>query len=230
MTEEKVLYFLGLEKNQKINKFIMKMFFCFDLSFAVFIILSGLILQLFSFSVLDFIFIFSSIIFCAIFFAFLKLITNPVYQFSYVIIVSITSIFKLLYGYYVYAKGEFLEYGYPIFTWTHLTVLIFSLLLALYVILKFCKSYKILKENGIERLSAKTLKASKMTKFVIIIASCSPIILIKLSENIMDHSGLGMGFACWLLMCCWIFLMLIFLPKYIVAMKYKAYKWFKKMN
>ena len=45
MTQEKVLWFLGLEKKQKIDKYLMKFSFWFDFITTVFIIVCGFLFE-----------------------------------------------------------------------------------------------------------------------------------------------------------------------------------------
>ena len=224
MTQEKVLWFLGIEKNQKIDKYAMKYAFWVDFLFTVFIATFGLLFEAIPITFFNMMLLFSFILADVVFYIYLKLICNPIYLFSYVIVVLMTTVIKLVYGFLMFSKAELLKDGYPIITWVHIVVLIFAVLTSLFLIAKFYVIWQDLKDNTIECVTAKIHKRNKKSKWkwiAIILGSCSPMVFVRLLDDSMQEAKLGIGFALWLLACCYFLMSCLFVPKFIVSIKYK---------
>ena len=230
MTQEKVLWFLGLEKKQKIDKYAMKFAFWSDFLATVFIVICGLLFEVIPITFLNIIWIVVLFLVDIVFIIYLKLINNPVYLFSYSVIVLITTSIKLAYGFFTFSKAEFLKDGYPIITWVHIVVFVFTVLASSFLLAKFFAIWGHLKDNTIEDVTAKINEKNKKSKWkwiAIVLGSCSPMALVRLFDDSMQEARLGMGFGFWLLACCWLFLACLLMPKFIVAQKYNAFEWFQ---
>lgn len=233
MTQEKLLWFLGLDKKQQIDKYAMKFAFWSDFLITVFIIICGFLFEVIPITVLNVVFLFSCILVDVIFFIYLKLINNPVYLFSYSFVVLITVTIKLAYGFYMFSKAELLKDGYPIITWIHVAVLIFTMLTSLFLHVKFYTLWHDLKKNTIECVTAKIHKRNQNNKWkwiIIVLGSCTPMFFVRLLDDSMERARLGMGFGFWLLACCYFLIACLFLPKFIISIKYRSFELFKQLS
>jgi len=230
MTQEKVLFFLGLEKKQKIDKSSMKFAFWFDFIATMVIVICGLLFDLLPIIPLNISWFSFLILIDVVFFIFLKLIYNPALIFLYDVIVFLTTTLKLMYGYIIFSKVELMEDGYSMITWVHIIVLVCAVLASVYFLIVFYKVYQNLKNNTEEYIVTKISQKNKTSKFkwiIIILGALSPMAMVRLLEDSMQNAGLGIGFALWSLACIWLFLTSLFIPKLIVAVKYNAFSWFK---
>lgn len=225
MTEEKILAFLNLSREQKIDKSMMKIALWFDVSFTFFITIFGFVLCLIPFSQINIVLIPSFITIDVLFLIWLKLLKNPAYQFVFTPIVLLCSTIKLIYGYTIFSNGEFVKYGYPMFGWAHFVMLIVALAVAVYVSTKFYNIYVTLKTNTIERTHKKIKK--KIPKWILPISLIPPIVLIRLFKDSLRNIGVGIGFSLWTLACIWLLLSLMCLPKCIVSLRFKIFTLFK---
>lgn len=224
MTQEKVLWFLGLEKKQQIDKYVMKFAFWSDFLATVFIITCGLLFEVIPITFLNIMWLFGFILADVVFYIYLKLIYNPIHLFSYSIVVFITTVIKLAYGFLMFSKAELLKDGYPMITWAHIVVLIFTVLTSLFLLAKYYVIWQDLKDNTIEYVTTKINEKNKKSKWkwiAIILGSCSPMALVRLLDDSMQEAKLGMGFGFWLLACCYFLIACLFVPKFIVSTKYK---------
>lgn len=227
MTEEKILAFLNIDKNKKADKTIMNIAMWFDVAFSLAIILFGLLFEYISINLFNIVFL---SLFLAVDIAFVVLICtakNPVCEINYTLIILSTSTLKLLYGFVVFADGEYVAQGYPIFTWIHVTILTSFLVAAIYVIIKFTIVYRDLREHSLEYASKKAKRDNKFPKWALIFLILPPMFFVRMFRGIWSKLGIGLGVCFWFFMCCWLFMSLIFLPKYIVAKKYKVASWLK---
>ena len=229
MTQEKVLCFLGLEKNQKIDKTTMKIAFWFDFIYTIVIIGCGFLFELFSITLMNIIFISCLFLADIVFLVWFKYTYNPVHLISYCMVVYIITTLKLLYGYFIFSRGELTKDGYPLFSLAHIIVLIIFFILFIYLCIKFYRVYRDLKNHTVDYVISKIKrenKKSKIERIAIVIGSCSPIVLVRLFDDYLENMGLGIGFGFWTLACIWLWLACAHIPKYVVAKKYNAAKWF----
>ena len=230
MTQEKVLWFLGLEKKQKIDKYVMKYAFGSDFLISIFIIICGLLFEVIPITFSNIIWIAGLLVVDVVFLKYLKRIYNPVYSISYSFAVMITTTVKLAYGFFMFSKAEMIKDGYPIIMWAHIVALAFAVLVAVFMIFKNYVIWQDLKENTVEYVVTKICKKNKKSKWkwiAIILGSSSPIVFVRLLDDGMSKIGLGMGFGFWLLACCWFLMASLLIPKFIVSMKYRAFEWFQ---
>lgn len=68
MDKEKILAFLNFDSNKTTDKFTMKLFVWFNVSFSLFIVLGGLLVKVFDFSLLNILFVSFSLVVNALFF------------------------------------------------------------------------------------------------------------------------------------------------------------------
>ena len=221
MTEEKILAYLNLGKNQKIDKWIMKCVFWFDVSFTWGIILFGLLLRAIEISVINIIFISFSAIINIVCLIWCKKAVNPVTELSYTCVVLAVTVVKLFYGYIVFSKMEAAVDGYPRFSWLYGVVLAVALLIVLYMWSRMYGIFKDLKTNTIEQ-ARENIKKKKTWFWWIPISVGPPMIYVRLLEDGLENMGLGIGFGLWVLACVFLCLTLMAIPKYIIAKKYKV--------
>ena len=221
MTEKKILAYLNFEKNKKLDKSLMKIVFWFDFGFTAIIILFGLLLNVFKFYFLDCVYLGACIVSTVVFAIWCKKAINPTVEISFSIFVLFISTVKLFYAYLSFSNFELIEDGYPRFGWFHLTILVIFMLIVFYVWMRFYQIFCELKTHTIKQ--AKKNVEKKKTKLLWIpIFIGSPMILVRLIRGNMVDMSLGMGFYLWSLLCVWLCLCLMLLPKYIVIKKYKV--------
>lgn len=228
MTEEKLLAFLNLKKDKKIDKTVLNIALGFDIGFTCVIILYVLLLHHIEFTLINVFIILMIIIVDIVLFILIKKAINPVSEIIHPIKIFILSEIKLLYGYVICSKDEFMKYGYPRITWIHISLLIACIFLAMYMMFKMIRVYKYLQKYTIEKSIEKTQKENKFPIWAALIATISPMFLVRLSRGVLNKIGLGIGFALWGLACIWLFFILISLPKYVIAKKYGIDKSFVK--
>lgn len=226
MTEEKILSFLSLKKGEKADKTMMQVTLWFEVAFTIFIIGGGLLLHCISLSWFNMSVIILFIITTILLFIWYKILKNPVQVFSATLIVLIISVIKLYYGYVIFSRGEFIEFGYPTFGLIYIIMLIFGISLGLYVIVKFYEVYQELKTNSIEHVHRK-LKKKRIPKWLLVLSVCSPMVLVRVAKKTLIGAGLGVGFGLWALACMWLSMIMMLLPKYVVAKRFKAANFFK---
>lgn len=227
MPKEKILAFLNLNVNQPIEKFIMKLFAWFHISFSVVICLFSLLFpsRMMWFSIATY--VFSAITSAAAFLS-IRFLKNPVWQWIHPVIVICCSELVILYGWYTSSEGE----GLSKFTWAHLTVLCILLGMSAYIIVKLVWAYRLLETNTIERAQAilqKRASEQKIPKLLAIVACC-PILFARFLKDPLKVIGLGLGFWYWALACAMMLFVLIFIPRIIIICKYKVYQWFQMPN
>lgn len=220
MTEDKILAFLNLKKEQAINKTLIGITFWFDFSFTLAIILFGLLLNVFELNFSDCIFFVGCIttVFCSI--LWYKKATNPTNEISFPVYVLFISTVKLFYGYLRFSNREALVFQYPQFGWLHLMVMVVFILVVFYMWWKFYHVFRDLKKHTLEQ-ARKNIEKKQLKVLWIPIFVGSPMILVRLLRNDLIDLKLGVGFCLWSLSCIWMCLFLMLLPKYIVMKKYK---------
>lgn len=230
MSEEKVLAYLNLDKHQKIDKGLMGIAFWFDVSFTWTVILVGLLLEAFTFSEFDIVFIVVSIITNIVFFIWYKKSVNPVDEIWFSIIVLGTTAVKLFYGYVVFSKSEAIENGYPQFGLIYIIVLLVFLLIDLYMWQKSYRVFQDLKTNTIKQAKKNIEKKKGWFWWIPVIGGGSSMVYVRLFKGNFENMGLGIGFALWVLACIWLCLALMLVPKYVVCKRYKVADYFKNQE
>ncbi|MBE6616986.1 MAG: hypothetical protein E7627_03435 [Ruminococcaceae bacterium] len=225
MEKEKVLSFLNIDLKKSIDKFMMKLITWFYVGFSVFIFGGGLLLKLISFSwynILAF-----SLCVISIIALFITIKTSKKHTdewFHHFSAVS-CSVLVLLYGWAVFSKGELIEFGYPRFGWMHIAVSISAVALAVYMLVRFFRVYKITMNHSIEKAKSILLSQNKGGMSIPAALAVSPMIFVRLLSGPFSELGLGIGLCLWALMCIWLMLAVFMLPKIIVILKYKVYQW-----
>lgn len=230
MTQEKILWFLGLEEKQVIDKFPMKYAFWSDFLFTFFIVVCGLLFEVITLTFFNIIWLAILIFVDILFLIFLKLIDNPVSTILYSAIVFTTTAIKLAYGFLMFSKAELIKDGYPIITWVHISILMFAVLVSVFMLVKNNAIWQDLKKSSIDQVTEKIQKKNKKSKWkwiAIVLSSSSPMFFVRLFDNGMTKMGLGIGFGFWLLACCWLIMVCLLIPKFIVSIKYNVFECFK---
>ena len=232
MTEEKILWFLGLDKEQKMNKFLMKYAFWSSFITTIVVIGSGLLFKIIPLTLSNIIVFLCFLLVDVVSIIFLKMINIVIYLYYYVVVVFIVTIFKFLYGFLMFSRFELVEKGYPIFTWIHFFLIVCSVAASICLLLKFYIVYRDLKTYTVEYVETKLRKKEdknkryRILKVIIYgLSGVSPFVLSRLFKAAFPELGLGFGF--WLFICCWIIMVSIALPKFIVIIKHKAVKYLK---
>ncbi len=226
MNEEKVLAYLNIEKDKKNDKFASKIVLGFNIGFTLFV---GAMLLLMSFSQIHIALTISFFAIDLLFFICLIAYKNPAWQFIIEAIGLLLITIKLLIGYVISSKELLAKEGFPIFSWVHLTVLFLSLWVAIYLVIRLHRTYQIIKKHPIPIARKKIKRQSSFPKWlaVVIAFMCLPMLFVKLFPEISQTLGLGLGFACWTLACIFFILFAMYLPKVIVSIRFKAYRYFK---
>ena len=231
MNEEKILFFLNLNTTQTADKSlssVIKALFWFDMAFSITIVIFGLLVKYIVLSWFNIAIIFSFIvtdIFLGIGSKYQKNVTT---QFSYIGSAHIITFFKLIYGYIVFSRGEFNDYGYAIYSIVHSIILSISILISIFVIYRFYLFFRLLKIYTIEETVKKINKKNEKYNWFVIIISCiastSPFLWVRGFDNVTTKAGLGAGFGFWGLACLWICMLCCWLPKCIVSKSYAKNK------
>jgi hypothetical protein len=230
MNKENLLCFLGVKNENELSKYSMKRALQSDILYSLAIIGAGLYLEYISFSALD---IVCSLVILATTIFFIvryKKANSVVKVISYTTLLLCVTTLKLLYGYWIFANGEKMDYGDPMFSWVHLTALLVALWLAVFLSLAQFKRYK-----EIMKLPSQELINLTQDNLIISVrnfVNASPWILIPiilfplpyiLSKNlgigVFDNGGIGVCF--WIIFCIWIVLLSFFLLKFIIVAKHK---------
>ncbi len=227
MTEEKLLAFLNLNKSKKIDKTMMNIVLWFDVGFSLMIIVFGMLLRCIDFTCTNMVIMFFMIIVDIIFFVLIRATENPVGEILHTPKIILSSIIKLLYGYWIFAKKEVIEYGYPLFTWLHAIVLILCIIGSVYMIVKFVKVYQELQKSTLKSALKKIKKESKVTIWLLRLSVIFLMIFVILFRTARAKLGIGIGFFMWSLACIWFLFVLVLIPKYVIAKKYDIYNLFK---
>lgn len=220
MTEDKILAFLNLKREQTISKDLMKIAFWFDFSFTVAIVLFGLFLRVFKFNFLDCLFFVGCILTITCFSIWCKKAVNLTAEISFPAIVLFVSTVKLFYAYFRFSNREATVFQYPRFNWFHLIVMVISLLIVFYMWWRFYQIFRDLKTRTIKQARKNIEKKQRRLLWIPFFIG-SPMILVRLIRNSTIEMKLGIGFCLWSLFCIWMCLFLMLLPKYIVMKKYK---------
>lgn len=225
MYEKKILSFLNIDPKKGIDKFTMKLFTWFNVGFSIFVFGGGVFLQLIGFSWFDYLALFLCVLSNIFLFVTIKFCKKNTDEWFHHLSALICSVLILLYGWFIFSKGEFVEFGYPKFGWMHIAVLFSTLILGGYIMLKFYRVYKITMNHTLEESQAILQLKRNNAILVPAIFAISPMMLVRLFRGPFSAMGLGIGFALYCLMCVWFLLFLFVLPKIIVILKYKVYLW-----
>ena len=225
MNEEKILSFLNIDFKKNIDKFTMKLLTWFNVGFSVFVFGGGIFLQLIRFSWFDYLALCFGVISNIFLFVTIKFCKRNTGEWFHHLSVILCSILILFYGWFVFSKGEFVEFGYSRFGWMHIAVLLSTIILGGYIMLKFYRAYKITMGHTLEKSQTILQLNGNNTILIPAIFAISPMMLVRLLRGPFSAMGLGLGFALWTLMCIWFVLLLFVLPKIIVILKYKVYLW-----
>lgn len=221
MTNEKVISYLNIKKDGKIDKSMSKICLGFNIGFTILLI--GVIL-LFHISNPFFICIFWTILDIT-YFIFIILYHNPLLEIPLSFIGLLVGSVKLFYGYIISSKFEFIEYGIPVFTFMHATILVIALGVIAYLLVKFHQTYKILKDNTIEVAKKKIASKNPMPRWValIVLIAGSPMIFVRLLRDDLQNIGLGLGFSMWTLGIIFAILFAMLLPKFVVLVRFRVW-------
>ena len=226
MTKEKILAFLNMDPKQPVDTFSMKLFTWFYFSFGAVIILFSTLFAVaekiaFSWPCILFAVFFS--VSCIIFFVSIRFVKKVVFEWFYHTIVVLFSVLALFYGWIVFSKIDYLEYGYSRFSWLHVSVLFATLVLSGYMIMKFIWVFRLIKEHSVEY--AQEVVKGKTHIGVPIVIGVSPFVIVRALRGSFETMGIGMGFAIWALMCIWLFFFLVLLTRICIILKYKVHTW-----
>lgn len=225
MDREKVLAFLNLTTNKIISKngkYIIKIGVAIEVFFSLLIVGCGFLYQCFALSIWNTALISLFVISDIILFIRYKHVYKPTCEITESMLNAFITSIKLFCGYSILSKREYIFFGYDTFNWFHLTVLVVSLLLGLYVIVKFIKAYNALKNNSLDDAKRRIRNDNKVHPYVIAIGCVAATFLIILLRD-----TFGVGFYLWALGCIWLWVTLLFLPKFIVLKKYGVENWFE---
>ena len=227
MTEDKILAYLNLKKEQKIDKTLMKIVFWFDFSFSTTIMLFELLWQDFKIEFLDYIYMVTSIALVVIFAILCKKSINPSAEITYSGFVLFASTVKIFYAYLRFSEVELIIDGYPKFSLFHLIALVACLLIALYICWRFFQIFCGLKLHTIEQ-ARKNIEKKQPRFLWIPVFIGLPMIVVRIIKDDLLAMRLGIGFYFWVLDCLWLCLCLMLLPKYVVVKRYKVANIFSK--
>lgn len=224
MDKEKILAYINIDLKKPVDKFSMKLFTGFYIGFSVFVFGFSALFRMVHFS---FFHIAASVL-CVLSLVFqllaIRFCKNHAYEWLHHAFSVFSSILALLYGWLIFSKIELLEDGYPRFGWIHMAVLIAALVLGGYMVAKFCWVYKITKNNTVEEAKAMLDSRNKKHRWEAVALAVCPVLFVMLLEGSFFDVKLGMGFYAWALMCCWLVLGMMLLPKIVVIFKYKVYR------
>jgi hypothetical protein len=233
MNKEKVFWLLDIESIEGLKdstNYPWKFFCIFDICISVGIVLFGLITGYLGSSVFHVICV-TAILATAALFAFcLRFSSKLTLIVPCTSLIPCASALKLFYGYWMFSINEFNEKGYSFFSWLHATILIFALSLFFLLIFSQIKIYKDARKMSFDELTNRTERtkanATKLVKahpwiriFPLILPS--PYIACKLLKRGEIGEGLGMGFGMWVLACCYIIFISMYLPKFFIYAKYR---------
>lgn len=230
MNKEKLLYFLDIKTAEEFNKNTGKGVLILDILFSFFIIGLGLLFKCISNSVFDIVCVCLTFLTAIVFYAWYKIakasITNVTYTSSILFISSL----KLLYGYWIFAKGEMRDYGYAVFSWAHATVAIVAFVGVIFIASLYVKLYKDIKKMSMQELldreNRTIIKANEILrkhKWLMLLPALlpTPYIGSKIFDVLTIGMGLGVGFGMWTLFCVWILITSMYFPKLIVYVMYR---------
>lgn len=168
MDKEKLLYFLDINDTEKFDKSAMKAYLGFDISFSAVIIILGLLFDCISATLFDMLCVTFILAMTIVFIFWCKFVKRAIANISYTALILCITTLKLFYGYWVFSNGEIKEFGYPLFTWIHLTCLIVALsifVLFASVHIKLCRDIKKMTlQELIDREKKTKIEANKITK------------------------------------------------------------------
>lgn len=228
LNEEKVLAYLNLDKNEKINKDLMKFSLGSNICVVCFLLVFGLLLGVFNFSGFNIIFIFISVILGFAFLLWYKKLCNPGKQFFYLLIVFLATTFQLFYGYLAFSKFDFIENGSAMFTWLHLLIFCIILSMAIHMLIRFHEVFQDLKLTTIEQTRENIHKKNQKKYFLLILrffpsVGFSTFFAIQITKGFLLKMQISVsGFALWILMCVGMYCFFLTVPKYVVAKKFNV--------
>lgn len=225
MNEEKVLAYLNIGKTKKTDKFLSKIVLGFNFGFTLFV---DAMLLLISFSKIHVAF---TILFACVDLLFLVLVIlykNPAWQFLIESSGLLLVIAKLMVGYFISSKEQYLKDGFPMFSWAHFAVLLGSCCVAVYVVNRMYSAYQIIMKYPIEKARRKISNQNHVPKWVIAagIVIGVPLFLVGMFRDNPNNLGLGLGFVCWSLACLFMILFAAGIPKVVVTIRYSVYRYF----
>ena len=223
MTQEKILAFLNMEKDKPIDRGFMKLMFWFDLAFSVFIIIVGLLFDVFATPVFSIIISLSFIVTIICFAVWLILAKNPAQLHLYMAVVTTTSVAKLVLGSMVVSSWEKMS-----FSVLHIIVTMFFVSLALYGVLKKQRVLKELKTNSVKQVQKNLEKKNKGVGAIVMPISTTATLGFFLSRVLSRTFNIGMGFLLWVLASIWLLMAIGAIYNYIIAKKYKVADIFSK--
>ena len=226
MPKEKLLAFLNLDPKQPVDTFSMKLFTWFYFSFGAVIILFSILFAVaenIAFSWPCILFAVFFLISCTGFFVAIQFVKNIVFEWFYHTVVVFSSVLVLFYGWIVFSKNDYLEYGYSRFSWLHVAVLFATLVLSGYMVMKFIWVFRLIKEHSVEY--AQEIVRGKTHVGVPIVIGASPFVIVRALRGSFETMEIGMGFAIWALMCIWLFFFLVLLTRICIILKYKVHTW-----
>lgn len=215
MTEEKLLAYLNLKK--EIDRTIMKISFWFDLSFTIFIIICEFVFKIFSFNLLNFIWLSAFLISDVFFYVWCRIAKNPTQEISFLLVVSITSVLKLLFAFTSFCIVRKQE----IFSWIHFAILLSCIFLSFWQICSKFLVLQDLKKNSIE-IAQKNVQKRKLNRIFIPFSSIPSIAVILFFLYKRSSLVVSIEFCFWGLACVWLFIVIICLYNYIIVKKYKV--------
>ena len=231
MNKEKLLYFLGIKDEEKLNKFAMGMALKSDILYSAIIIGFGLYFGYLSFSFINIACLFIIVSTTILFSVYYKKADNVIKVILYTPILFCVTTLKLLYGYWVFANGEKVDYGYALFSWAHMTILIVAVLISLLIFSIYYGFYRYAKKTPLEELTNNSRgRVSVVKRFVghhpwiwlLLVVPLFPYI-VSMQRGIWTFDGnLGMGVCFWIIFCSWIDLFALCFPKLIVALKHRS--------
>ncbi len=225
MDKNKILLFLNIDFKKDVDKFMMKLLTWFNVGFSVFVFGGGALLHLIRFSWLDCLALFFSVLSNIFLFVTIKFCKKNTDEWFHHLFAIFCPTLILLYGWFIFSKGEIVKFGYPIFGWMHIAILFSALAIGGYVVVKFYRLYKMLMSHTIEECQAALQSKNKNSLLIPATFLVSPMMLVRLLRGPFSDMGLGIGFALWAMMCIWLVLLLFILPKMIVILKHKVYLW-----
>lgn len=217
MNEEKILAFLNLDRDKKIDKSIMKISCCFDFGFTLFIIICGLTFGIYSFKIIHILF-FVLFLLCDLgFYIWYKSSENPTSEISFVFSTLLATDLKLLFAFITFSKENQKE-----ITLSHFLVLFICIFLAFWIIRGKYLVWQDLKNNTIEqaKINAKNRKSNKPIIPLSTTATITVLIFLLIRRT---SFSIGIELIFWCLACLWLIMVIIcaynfyFIKKYNVA-------------
>ena len=222
MDEEKLLAYLSLKRQQPINKASLIVNLLLDIVITTGTLFYGLLCEVFAVSVRDIIYLSFLVITCLAFCLWYRKAVNPVIQFVFPVVVFTASSLKLFYLYILFADAEFI--------WIHLITLIEIVIAAACVWIRAYRILHFLNDHTLEQ-TRYAFKAKAYVLWTPLAVTVTIILYTAISKLIKKPNHLdGAGIVLWILVCLFLWMALIALPKYIVTRKYKVAEFFEEDN